>query len=452
MRPHAHPSLHSVIYSAMNSQDICTACATNFASGFCCCVFPVVLLCDECFSRHSGKAKGLTHTHFPLESRQCVASAGDAAEVRRRVFEANEAEARLKHSLLDFEHCEQQLTCAFSSVRSELDALQTRVMDELKLMKYQTEDRVNRYVAELRDRAVSMGKVQGEMQKEFSYYVETMDVVQNLQKCFALRLQNAQSTLKLPEEARPEEPSEEGNQTELPMLTSTSLRFFDCNLQRWGQETALSLPIEVDPSSPVVLFQSGELLCVGGFYPVTLPKTYLVSREGGVRGTASPAIPRIDFGAAGVGTSAYAFGGHTELGEVLQSAEVFSLANQTWKPLGDMLTARSNFVPCVHSSRIFLCSSGACEAFDTATSLFQSLPVSLPTASVRTIAAMSCNTLVIAQENTVFRWQMGTRAAVREERSVEDSGEWKNTNAVVTNGAIYLLTTRRVVALTGSKQ
>ena len=373
---------------------LCSACAANPATVFCCCN-RIEFFCSSCESKYTMKHR--QHVALPISAfDEHINSTNIHSMFARQAFQTA-AESAIRKNIESIDACIALLVTETQRMVDEVWETGNAAFAELSRLKEELLTHVNFAVNEAEEKMYEdepfcesswTWEIRRYADEEtglnfFHYQCDAGEVIERVKSmCFFTCETPTYSTLLI------------------PAILDTRLQLYDAIHQTYTQ---LFLPIKVSNGARHCLIDDTSLLVVGGC-PAS-PDTKLIDvGTGNISQLQMMAVPRWAPGLIKYGDFAYVFGG---VG--LKSSEKLPLSSKAWQSLPDMQEPRSYFTPCISSDRIYLpASQQAVEVFTPYSESFSVLPIVLSQLTGASVALVRYGKLtVITSDYQVARCRLG---------------------------------------------
>jgi len=130
---------------------VCQICNVQSADEFCCCRFPVVLLCKSCQLLHFQKAIGEAHLFMPADFKAKMTSLEEVTKLRQALFNLSDAKGRIVTVLGKIAHCQETIKSRKEQFLLDYSDYVAREIDQLEALKMQLSTEVEKAVDKTRD-------------------------------------------------------------------------------------------------------------------------------------------------------------------------------------------------------------------------------------------------------------------------------------------------------------
>ena len=236
----------------------------------------------------------------------------------------------------------------------------------------------------------------------------------------------------------------------LVQVTYEEVQFYHCTTGRIVRVHSLPEPIYDITNSAQVLLLDLSLLITGGGADMQEDEHRKAIRIADGRVSSFTTLPtgRRCHGIALYSDSIYLFGGLSGRSGCSSSSDAFSLTDNQWKPVPDMISSRAKFSPVTFFNRIYLCGglfTYDSEVFDPETRVYLPLPFSLPKIS-DCASVFLTGTLIVLTNEYIVRWNPGETEATWRLRDSQ-SCVYGPMNAVAKGNRVYLLGWEGLIAV-----
>lgn len=180
--------------------------------------------------------------------------------------------------------------------------------------------------------------------------------------------------------------------------------------------TTATLSVQFETTAVFCSLDEDTVLCVGGqkrisekSYLLRIASAHLEEQQNLTRARGAPGIVKYR-------RFVYVFGGWDEKSHSLSASEKYSIKEQTWTALRDMLHPRCYFSPCVAGEDIYLPRAGqVLEVMNTVSEEFKTLSIWLTDLSEsRSVSFVSNGELIIITgKYQIAKWRINAEPSVR---------------------------------------
>jgi len=438
---HSVPSLHSLPSQAETSYSSnCCLCGQTDASLICGCTFPPFPVCSTCISSHVAKPPIALHTPLPVSLRYWVTSPEYIETLRKRQQGKEQAKQILLANLARVEEAEKALQAQCKWLITAIKDQQESLMQDLWKIKEDLTYLIKTAVREVEEHLYEENYVPSAslattiwnfhhlpVESELALFAYHLDA-----DCVHHQLKNLLST-------HVEDKGQSQYPLCIPILNSTSLRKFYFPSESISPALSLSSAVRVDMTSSWLFMDEGKIFSCGRHSPLSADTYSIEVSSGRVEELEPMCMARCQQGMLLVHDAVYVFGGLAK--EFLSACEKYSLQDQKWWALPDMLSARDAFNPVSWRHCVYLVGgsrTAAAEVFESASETFASLPVLLPKIDC-SIAFIDDGDLVVLQRQALYRWKLGSSEREYREAKLPALATWSNTTPVVFQHTLYYL-------------
>jgi len=422
-----------VLGSMMDTQKRQCGTCSNPASYLCCCLYPLLPLCELCTEKHPVQFPGqhlLAEMHTvpaPFTSSQWVA-------LHRHLTNCKSAEGCVDLSIEEIREC---MSAIQHQILPSTPTAAIIVLDELSALI----DQLNSDLTQGWTQACELLFTQN--WTGCSAYPRWMLNCTHVPKTlFSWRLGERNSNgiglgydVSIPEaefeviqretsqEDQPIPPLSQPSQSSLALVSADLLYFFDYTSETWSHSLLKSHGPELEGCLLLINTDSDTYFCTEGTsYNTAISHVCIYTPNGYTMQYIHLQAARAFPGVYLARNSLYLFGGVLTQGEITDSVEHLDSNLFSFQPLLSMLTARRSFTPCENGGNVYLCGgfdTTLCEKYHIPTQKFSQIPLILPEIS-DILAYWQSDELLIVSRHFIVHWTLSGKFAVK--RHVEWSG------------------------------
>lgn len=396
----------------------CGTCS-NSASYLCCCVYPLLPLCDFCADKHP--------TQFPGQHL--------LAEMTVVPPQLNSSQwGELHEHLKSCKTAESCVDLSIEEIRDCMSAIQHQFLPSSPLVAIPVLDELSRLIDDLNSDLVQGWSQVCELLfsqdwtgcSEYPRWM--LNCTHEPKSLFTWRLGQGNSNavglayqISIPETQvesgkrencqgkHPIRSFSERSQSSLALMSANSLHFFDCTCETWSQTPIEPHISELEGCLLLINTDFDVYLSVEGDSYNTAISHVCIYTPNGYTQRYIPLLAARAFPGVYINRSSlYLFGGVRVEGDITASNERLDIHFPRFEPMPSMLTARRSFTPCEKGENVYICggfNTTLCEKYNFPTQQFSQIPLILPEIS-DILAYWRGDELLIVSSHFTVQWTL----------------------------------------------
>jgi len=423
-----------------SSSGSCCLCGRGDASLICGCTFPPFPVCPSCITSHVTTPPIALHTPLPASVRDWVTSPEYIEMLRKRQQGKEQAKQILLANLAKVDEAEKALQAQCKWLIAAVKDQQETLMQELWKIKEDLTYLIKTAVREVEEHMYEENYVPSSSLASTIWNFHFMPVESELTLfSYHIDADSVHHQLKNLLFTRVEEKGTRQHPPYIPIINSTSLRKFYFPNESISPSLSLSTAVRVDMTSSWLFLEETKIFCCGRHSPLSAATYSIEVSNGKVEELEAMGLARCQQGMLLFNAAVYVFGGLAK--QFLSACEKYSLQDNKWLPLPDMLTARDAFNPVCWRNCVYIVGgskTAAAEVFEPLNETFSPLPVALPRIDC-SISLVDDGDLVVLQRQAIFRWKLGSTEREFREARLSALATWSNSTPVTFQHTLYYL-------------
>ena len=464
--------------------EFCNLCNQNYAETACLCVYPLPKVCGQCAEAHSKKASvSFPHTFVPMENALEVRSEGELKQAQGRL----KGVAAVQAVIQEMEQADKKVDEVFTELVQVVLHQKAQTKADIGTMRAEFEQRYKDAAKQVERNLFSKTYVpetgaaaevwSGQVTlPKFKWTVTATDLRPVLSTVVALRWEVTSAPLPQPppkpvsqrvqyragegprEERKPEERKVEDKKVEakrptgytlranrgrtyadvVPVLSSTTLRYYAPRTSDWHPSVPLSRTIDFDNSSSYTLLPDFSLFACGRYSPIS-PTAFIITPDSGQVYALRPmCVARYQHGVIAYKADVFVFGGHERAG-LTSHCEKYALETDTWQNLPALSSPRECFTPVRCELFVYIIGGRgtlSSERFHLQTELFELIAVKMDRPEASCGLCLDRKMLIL-QSNYVL--EVNSRDLTVSRKHYEGVFAWSNFAPVCVGGSVYMV-------------